>query len=76
MGKYDLTVSESKEYQFTLGNISELQPVQYSNIELSQCTTLSETTQATYVQYIKKDDKTYNVVLLDKNYNVLSTTNV
>ena len=76
MGKYDLTVSESKEYQFTLGDTLELQPVNYSNIELPQCTTLSETTQATYVQYVKKDDKTYNVVLLDKDYNILSTTNV
>lgn len=76
MGKYDLTVSESKEYQFTLGSTLDLQPVQYSNVELSQCTTLSETAQATYVQYIKKDDKTYNVVLLDENYNMLSTTNV
>lgn len=76
MGKYDLTVSESKEYQFTLGSTLDLQPVQYSNIELSQCRKLLETTPATYVQYIKKDDKTYNVVLLDVDYNILSTTNV
>ena len=76
MDKYDLTISNDKIYQFKITEASPLQSVQYGNEETHMCNDLKETNPAVFVKYEKKDDKTYNVVLLDADYKIASTTNV
>lgn len=76
MDKYDLTISNDKIYQFKMTETSSLQSVQYGNEETHTCNDLKETNPAVFVKYEKKNDKTYNIVLLDANYKVVSTTNV
>ena len=76
MDKYDLAISDNKIYQFKISEASPLQSVQYGNEETQTCNDLTETNPAVFVKYEKKDDKTYNVVLLDANYKIVSTTNV
>lgn len=76
MDKYDLTISNDKIYQFKMTETSPLQSVQYGNEETHTCNDLKETNPAVFVKYEKKNDKTYNIVLLDANYKVVSTTNV
>lgn len=76
MDKYDLAISNDKIYQFKISEASPLQSVQYGNEETHTCNDLKETNSALFVKYEKKDDKTYNVVLLDADYKIASTTNV
>lgn len=75
MKSHDLVFND-KQYNFSLSDIETLIPIQYSNITTSQCMNLTSENKAKYVRYDKVNEKTYNVVLLNANYEELSSTNI
>lgn len=75
MKSHDLVFND-KQYNFSLSDIETLIPIQYSNITTAQCMNLTSENKARYVRYDKINEKTYNVVLLNANYEELSSTNI
>ena len=75
MKSHDLVFND-KLYNFSLSDIETLIPIQYSNITTAQCMNLTSENKARYVRYDKIDEKTYNIVLLNANYEELSSTNI
>lgn len=75
MKSHDLVFND-KLYNFSLSDIETLIPIQYSNITTAQCMNLTSENKARYVRYDKIDEKTYNIVLLNDDYEELSSTNI
>jgi hypothetical protein len=75
MKSHDLVFND-KQYNFLLSDVETLIPIQYSNSTTSQCMNLTSENKARYVRYDKVNDITYNVVLLNANYEELSSTNI
>lgn len=50
-------------------------PMQNPN-NIQQCSEFKSSNTVAHVQYVKEDATTYNMILLDSNYNVVTTTNL
>lgn len=70
----DLWMKSDNVLYYNKPNVG-LTPVQDVTDTL-QCMEFKSSNNASYVQYIKQDDETYNMILLDSDYKILSTTNL
>lgn len=72
-GKHDLLIDENKGLHYLKSDV--ISPVQKSTL-IAQCAQLTSDNNPKYVRYVKENDETYNIVLYDKDFKVVSKDNI
>lgn len=72
-GKHDLLIDENKVLNYLKSDV--IIPVQNATLTES-CVPLTSNNTPKYVRYVKENNETYNIVLYDGNFKMVSKTNI